>query len=118
MKYLILVCLSLLIGCTNSGTKKTSPETKPSVQENIQTATVEITIQGMSCLGCEQTIQKGVGSIKGVKLVKADFKKGRALVEFIPGIADTLQMKEKIAASGYVVAKVKPISPDSLRTKL
>lgn len=118
MKYLVVICLFIAFSCTNSGTRKAAPEANPAVQENIQTAAVEISIQGMTCTGCEQTIQTGISSINGVKQVKADFKRGKALVEFIPGIADTTQMKEKIIASGYLVANVKSISPDSLRPKL
>ncbi len=37
---------------------------------------------------------------------------------FLPELADTIQMKEKIVTSGYVVAGIKSIPPDSLRTRL
>lgn len=118
MKYLFVICIFLAFGCTNGGTKKAATEVKSAVQENIKTIALEISIQGMSCLGCEQTIQSGISSINGVKQVKADFKSGKAFVEYLPGIADTLQMKEKIIASGYIVADIKSIPLDSLRTKL
>lgn len=72
----------------------------------------------MTCLGCEQTIQSGIGSIKGVKQVKATFKNGKAFVEFSPEVADTMQMKEKVTASGYIVVGIKSIPLDTLRSKL
>jgi mercuric ion transport protein len=108
----------MAFGCNNAGTKKNVPELKSAVEANVKTVAVEISIKGMTCTGCEQTIQSGISSIKGVKQVKATFKNGTAWVEFIPGIADTIQMKEKITASGYSVAGIKSISTDSLRSKL
>ena len=118
MRYLIVICLFLAFGCTNSGTKKSTTEVKPVVQENVSTVAVELSIQGMTCTGCEQTVQTGISSIEGVKQVKANFKNGKAYVEFLPEIADTMRMKEKITASGYVVAGIKPIPLDTLRSKL
>ncbi|MCX6237026.1 MAG: cation transporter [Bacteroidia bacterium] len=118
MKYLIVICLFLAFGCNNAGTKKSSNEVKLAVQENVKTVAVELSIQGMTCLGCEQTIQSGIAGIKGVKQVKATFKNGKAFVEFIPEMADTMQMKEKITASGYIVVGIKSIPLDTLRSKL
>jgi len=118
MKYLIVICLFLFFGCNNTGSKKNSPEIKTVALENAGTVAVELSIQGMTCTGCEQTIQSGISSIKGVKQVKANFKDGKAFVEFMPGIADTMQMKEKITASGYILAHVKSIPLDTLRSKL
>lgn len=118
MKYLIIICLLIAVGCNNAGTKKNANQEALSVQENVKTVAVELSIQGMSCTGCEQTIQTGISSIKGVKQVKATFKNGKAFVEFSPEIADTTQMKEKITASGYTVSGIKSIPLDSLRSKL
>jgi copper chaperone CopZ len=118
MKYLIIICLLLAFGCNNTGTKKNVADVKSTVQENVKTVSVELAIQGMTCLGCEQTIQSGISSLNGVKQVKATFKDGRAFVEFIPTLADTLKMKEKITASGYIVTNIKYIPLDTLRSKL
>lgn len=118
MRYLIVICLFLAFGCNNAGTKKNTAEVKLPAAESVKTVAVEFAIQGMTCTGCEQTIQSGISSLKGVKQVKANFKNGKAYVEFIPDIADTIQMKEKIVASGYAVAAIKSIPLDSLRSKL
>jgi len=118
MKYLIIICLLLAFGCNNSNTKKNVADVKSAVQENAKTVAVELAIQGMTCLGCEQTIQSGISSLNGVKQVKASFRDGKAFVEFIPALADTLKMKEKITASGYIVTGIKFIPLDTLRTNL
>jgi len=118
MRFLIFICLFFVMGCNSSVTKNSSAKVATVVSENLQTAAVEVSIQGMTCTGCEQTIQSGISSLKGVKQVKADFKNGKAFVEFLPDVADTVQMKEKIVASGYAVAAIKSIPLDSLRAKL
>ena len=106
------------MSCNSSGTKKNSAELVTVDSKNAKSVAVELSIQGMTCTGCEQTIQTGINSIKGVKQVKADFKSGKAFVEFLPEIADTMKMKEKITASGYVISGIKPIPLDTLRSKL
>jgi len=118
MKYLIVICLFLVVGCNNAGTKKSATEMRSAVPENVKTVAVELSIQGMTCTGCEQTIQSGISSIEGVKQVKAIFKNGKAYVEYVPEKADTLRMIEKITASGYVLVGIKSISLDTLRSKL
>ena len=118
MKYLFVIFILLAFGCNNTGTKKNVAEVKSTAQDNAKTVAVELAIQGMTCLGCEQTIQSGISSIKGVKQVKATFRDGKAFVEFIPTLADTLKMKEKITASGYIVTGIKFIPLDTLHSKL
>ena len=117
MRYLIIICLLLSLGCSSSGTKKNTPEQKSVSTENVKTVAVELSIKGMSCTGCEQTIQSGVAGIAGVKQVKADFKSGKARVEFAPDVADTTVIKTNITASGYIVAGIRPISTDSIQSK-
>ena len=117
MRHLIIICLFLTFGCSSSGTKKNTPEQKSVNTEIVKTVAVELSIKGMSCTGCEQTIQSGVAAIAGVKQVKADFKTGKARVEFVPGVADTTAIKTNITSSGYIVAGIKPISTDSIQSK-
>ena len=118
MKYVSLVFMLLVFGCNHSGSNKGKSEVKTTIDSNVQTVAVELTIQGMTCTGCEQTIQAGIRSIKGVKQVKATFTSGKAYVEFIPEVADTMAMKQKVTSSGYVIAGIKTIPLDSLRSKL
>ena len=118
MRFIIILCLLFAFSCNNPGPKKSAAELVSTVSDNAKTVAVEFAIQGMTCTGCEQTIQSGLSSLKGVKHVKANFKNGKAFVEYIPDIADTIQMKQKIATFGYVVAGIKSIPLDSLRSRL
>jgi copper chaperone CopZ len=66
---------------------------------------IEVSINGMTCTGCEQTIQTRVGGLEGVKSVKASFVTGKAMIEYLPGVTDTVKIKEMITGSGYKVVK-------------
>ena len=71
--------------------------------ESMEVSGIEISIQGMTCTGCEQTIQANISKLEGVKSVKATFADGKALVEFVPSLVDTVMMKEAVTSAGYVV---------------
>ncbi len=117
MRILIVISFFLVFGCGNGGVKKSAPEVKTPVAENLKVVALELSIQGMSCNGCEQTIQSALGSIEGVKHVKANFKEGKAYVEYLSGTSDTIRMKQALTASGYVLANIKSIPLDSIRSK-
>lgn len=90
--------LALLILFSCQGNRKTGE-----AKETFTASTVEISIRGMTCTGCEQTIQAGISGLNGVESVKATFTDGKAIVVFDPGKTDTLKMKEVITGKGYTV---------------
>lgn len=92
------LALLMLISC--QGNRKDG-----AVKETFTASTVEISINGMTCTGCEQTIQAGISGLDGVESVKATFTDGKAVVVFDPGKADTVKMKEIITGKGYTVNK-------------
>ncbi len=70
-----------------------------------ESAIMEVSIDGMTCLGCEQTIQKNITALEGIKSVKASFTTGNAIIEYFPAIIDTGKIKETVTGSGYLVKK-------------
>ena len=74
-----------------------------------ETSFIEVSIGGMTCTGCEQTIQAGITKLEGIESVKASYVTGKALVEYFPGITDTVKIKSAITGSGYTVKKFKPV---------
>ena len=54
-----------------------------------EASVIEVSIGGMTCTGCEQTIQNNVGKLEGIKSVKASFTTGIAMIEYFQGIVDT-----------------------------
>ena len=97
---LILIIYSLIaVSCSGNGKKAAETE------NNQEVSVIEVSIGGMSCTGCEQTIQNNVGKLEGIKSVKASFTTGMAMIEYFEGIVDTTVIKQAISGSGYTVKK-------------
>ena len=77
---------------------------------------IDVSIDGMSCTGCEQTIQTSVAKLEGIKSVTADFTKGRAKIEYYPGVTDTNMIRDAITGCGYSVKEfLKWNEPDTIK---
>jgi copper chaperone CopZ len=100
---ILFILILTAISCTGNSKKAE----KESVQQ--EATLIEVSIGGMSCTGCEQTIQTNVSKLEGIKSVKASWTSGRAIVEYFPGIVDTLKIKEAVTGSGYTVKKFMPV---------
>lgn len=64
--------------------------------------TIELSVQGMSCGGCENSVKVAVGDIAGVGSVEADHESGRVTVTS-NGTADVDAIKAAIVEAGFVV---------------
>lgn len=107
MKKILIVpflVLILLISCKN---RDKAQETKPIANEEVieggQTSTVsyEVKIDGMTCSGCESTIEGAVKGLNGVKSVKASHENANAIIEVLEADADTTAIMAKIDQAGY-----------------
>jgi len=78
-----------------------SSENKNVTPINQEPAVIEASIGGMFCTDCEQTIQKKVGELPGIKSVKASHTAGNAIIEYFPDKVDSVRIKEAIAGTGY-----------------
>jgi copper chaperone len=98
IKSLILIALlAIASACGNSGKKVEKPA------DDGRVAKVEVSITGMTCGGCEQTIQTSVAKLEGIKSVKAMSGMGKAFIEFAPALTDTAKIRTAITESGYSV---------------
>lgn len=102
---IILVMLAMVVSCQN---KKADKQENDTVNENLSAVKYEISIEGMTCTGCEETIEGGVMDIDGVKSIEASHTDGKALVEFYDEKTDTTAITESITKSGYKVLGFKP----------
>jgi len=99
---LLLVSLFILASCGGGGKK----EVKSDVAR--ETAMIEVSITGMTCTGCENTIQSSLAEVPGVIGVTASHTAGNAIVEYNPELVDSLKIKDAINGCGYVAVKVMP----------
>jgi len=61
-----------------------------------------IPVDGMTCVGCEVSLENTLKDIKGVVHVKASAKKKSAMVEFDKTKTDINEIKKAIATKGYI----------------
>lgn len=106
MKQLVfLLAISLLVfSCKSAGEKKTEQKIQVNL-ENIQI--VEISVEGMTCTGCENTVEKGVLSLDGVIEVEASHTEKTAIVKFDKTKANAEDMMAKINEKGYEALEYK-----------
>jgi copper chaperone CopZ len=88
--------LMITASCSSSATK--APKADPNA-----VARIEVSINGMTCAGCEQKIQTEVAKMEGVKTVKAVCTVGKAFIDYNPTIADTALIRKTITGAGYAV---------------
>ena len=98
LKLILPLMLLAFLGCGRSNVKQVATESGEPV-------VMTVLVGGMSCTGCEETIQSRVGQLDGVKSVKASFKEGTAIVEYLPDKTDSLKIRDAITGSGYTVKK-------------
>jgi copper chaperone len=102
----ILVFASLIL--MSCGQRKAAPAGEKMVSYTLA-------VEGMTCAGCEQTIQTKVAKIEGVEVVSDSHTAGEVQVSFYPSQADTVSIKEAIAGAGYKVGLLALIKSDTIQ---
>ena len=102
----LLACILTAVACSGNKQEKSAEKGTPSV--------VEVKIEGMTCTGCEQTIQRNVGKLEGIKSITATFTDGRAVIEYYPAVVDSFKIRDAITGSGYTVMKIQKSAPEVL----
>lgn len=64
-------------------------------------ARVEIPVQGMTCGGCERSVQAALTQLEGVSGAEADHTAGRVRVSFDAGQIDEQRLRSQIEEAGY-----------------
>jgi copper chaperone CopZ len=104
-KLIFLLTIALFIfSCQSTGEKKSGQEVQVD-PENIQF--VEISVEGMTCTGCENTVEKVVLSLNGVMEVEASHTTKTAIVKYDMTKATPDDMMTKIAERGYEALEYK-----------
>nr|VFJ60135.1 MAG: Copper chaperone CopZ [Candidatus Kentron sp. DK] len=60
-----------------------------------------IRVTGMTCGGCEQTIQKGLNALPGIHQVYADHRMGRVKVTYDLFVTQLQAVERKLSQLGY-----------------
>lgn len=67
--------------------------------------TIDLTVKGMTCSGCEAHVNNAVSELEGVVEVRASYEKEDAVIKYDPGKVDQDQIVEAIHKTGYSVIK-------------
>jgi copper chaperone len=65
---------------------------------------LQLTVTGMTCGGCENAVKRAVSKLAGVESVTADHHAGLVGIEFDPAQVTPLAIRAEIEAVGYDVA--------------
>ena len=104
-----MMALVALFAC-NTGTPKEKVSDAPAAEPVVLTLSVE----GMTCTGCEQTICTEIAKVGGVVEVKASHVDGIATLTFSGDMADTTLIMEAVNGAGYKALGFIPAKQDSV----
>lgn len=104
--FILFVYILIAVSC--SGNVKKAGKTV----DKLEASVMEVSIGGMMCTGCEQTIQNNIAKLEGIKSVKADWTTGIAMIEYFQVIVDTTRIREAINGSGYTVKKFMAVAKE------
>lgn len=86
---------------------KTEMQTIVKEQENIYT--VEFTINGMTCSGCEEHINYEVNKLAGIIKTTVSYEKGNTIVKFDKTKTNIQELEKAIAKTGYSITNKKEL---------
>ena len=103
--FFVLFVAALLSAC--SGKQASSGDAKAATANK----TVTLAVSGMTCTGCENTIQESVAKVTGVKSVKANHLDSTAVVNYDTTLTTIAAIGEAINQAGYEFKGEKVTTP-------
>jgi copper ion binding protein len=76
--------------------------------EGVRTKKESYLVEGMTCSGCERTVQKVVGNLEGVMSSKADLQSSTVSVEYDPAKVTIDKIKNAVNGVGYKFVGERP----------
>lgn len=102
-KILILIfALSFLSAC-ESNPKKSENNTTEKTKQVVQVEEIELSVNGMTCAGCENTIKNGLKQMEGVVEVEASYQNKKVTVKVEKDKVSREEIAQKIESVGYTV---------------
>lgn len=110
MKKLIILSLfafSLLVSCTNTEKKSDTKETATETAINPDNVVfLDVNVEGMTCTGCEATINSGISELPGIVEVSSDFESGKTSVRYDSTVTTRKDISAAIKRKGYKVTSM------------
>ena len=64
-------------------------------------ASLSLTVNGMTCTGCEQRIATALGRLDGVGIVEADHREGTIRLDYDPSLVTPEIITARLTDAGY-----------------
>ena len=103
-KILILIFTIGLFAACQSNTKKADKENATTSQV-VEYEEMEFNVTGMTCTGCEKTVENGLKQVDGVKEVKASHKNNKVTIKIEKDKINREALAQKIETVGYGVTE-------------
>ena len=89
-------------------------------KKNLPAVTETLRVQGMRCASCEDTVERTVRRLRGVRKAKADYGAETLLVSYDPSRCDLSRIAQALESKGYGCARLPKPRPfrDGLRRVL
>ena len=68
---------------------------------------INLDIQGMTCAGCANSVEKALGNVNGVGSAEVNFALNRASVHFNPEFANSSQLLSAVENAGFNARRLK-----------
>ena len=102
-KVIVFTAIVFLFVASSCGNKSKSTNTANAETTVANVEKYTFNVEGMTCTGCEETIEINVKNLEGIQSIEASHTAKTAMVEFDPQKSDTTKIKNAIAESGYQV---------------
>lgn len=103
MRFILVISFFFAVILWSCSSPSGSPSTETLSSDSLHLISVQYTLQGMTCEGCEQTIVKGVGQMDGVEQAVASHTDSLAIVVIDTTRIKPDMIKAKIDTLGYTV---------------
>ena len=100
----LLLLFMLLMGCAENSNK--SKQTDVNQADNVS---VEISIEGMSCMSCVANVRKTLSDLDGINEVKVSLENKSATLQYNPNNISLDIIKQTIDKIGYKAGTVKKL---------
>ncbi len=85
------------------GSTSAADEPRATAEAKKETTKATLLITGLHCPACTATVESSLRNIKGIRLIKVDWKTKNARVEFDETVLSTQQVARKIEATPHMM---------------
>jgi len=95
---LVLPFLALMLSCDNSGEPKKSVNANPD-----QLVEIQVAVEGMTCGGCENTVNTELLKLSGVSEAKASHVEKNVVIKVDTLLTSLIELETSIERVGYTI---------------